>query len=205
MLLRVGRVIDEFEGVLAGGCGLKGFDAKSSVEEGILDAEAPDIAELVLEAETPLARPCRLGGGSGGGGCLGLGGGILEALACSSSARFTDPDAGRSWVPTRELGLGKDEYRETSGKGEVESDGSAWFESNFSCTLTSADHPLASNGSVCDLEDIGGGGKGLLRLTGELGVDDDVDSIGLTGEPGFGCGRPREQVVFWGKRSGVFS
>lgn len=189
VLLRVGRVIDEFEGVLAGGIGgwgLKGFEVESSIEEGRFDAEAPEIAELVLEAETPLARPCRLGGGSGGGGCLGLDGGRLMELACSSSDRIADPEVGRSWVTTRELSLGKEEYRETSGKGGFESDRSAWFENAFSRTLTSADIPLSSEGSVCDLEAVGGGGKGLLRLTGELGVDDDFGSVGLTVGPGVG-------------------
>lgn len=77
VVLRVGWFSDEFEGVLAGGraggC-LTGLEEDSSVEEGTNDAEAPEIAELVLEADIPLARPCRLGGG-GGGGCFGLDGG----------------------------------------------------------------------------------------------------------------------------------
>ena len=208
MLLRVGLVIDEFEGVLAGGiggCCLMGFDEDSSTEEDIFDAEAPEIAELVLEAEIPLARPCRLGGGSGGRGCFGLDGGRPTELACNSSDRFTKSEVGRSWVTTRGLSLVGEEYRETSGKGGSEFDKLAWFDDILSRTLTSADVPLSSEGSAFDLEAIGGGGKGLLRLTGELGVDDEVGSTGLVVEPEGEYGRSWKRAVFWEVRSDVSS
>lgn len=67
---REGRLKDEMDGVLVGGTGGRNFkdvELVSSMGECTSGAAVAEIAELVLEVDTPRVRPCRRGGGRGGG------------------------------------------------------------------------------------------------------------------------------------------
>lgn len=67
--IRVGRLKEELDGVLAGGTEGRCFEETgtvSSVEDVAGGGPAIDMLELVLEADRPRFRPCRRGGGGGG-------------------------------------------------------------------------------------------------------------------------------------------
>jgi hypothetical protein len=183
---RVGRVIDEFEGVLVGGkgdCCLKGLEKNSSVEDGVSGTEPPEMAELVLEEEIPLTRPCRLGGGGGGG--FEADGGGLTGIACKSPKSCPKSKMDSSGVITIGLGLALLAYRETGSNGGFEFDEFASSDIIRLCTILATSTPASAEGSTSDSERDGGGGRGLLRLIGTCGefMDREGGSTGLDTEP----------------------
>ena len=86
-------------------CCLEGLETNSSVDDGVTGAEAPEIAELVLEAENPLARPWRLGGGGGGGGTFEFEGKASTEFVSRLKIPFLEPGLDGSGDTTIGLGL----------------------------------------------------------------------------------------------------